>query len=94
MAKYKIYLDETRTLRHTVILETDDEDIEELLNDSEIGMSFNLDDAVASLENEGCCIEEIQEDHDGDSEFDADEYEEIDESEENVDGEENWNWCQ
>jgi UDP-N-acetylmuramyl pentapeptide synthase len=78
--KYKIEIIETRTLNHTVIFETDDEDIEELLNDSEIGDSFNLDDAVAALENEGCYIEEIQEDHDGDSEFDVDEYSEVQES--------------
>jgi UDP-N-acetylmuramyl pentapeptide synthase len=78
--KYKIEIVETRTLNHTVIFETDDEDIEELLNDSEIGNSFNLDDAVTSLENEGCYIEEIQEDYDGDSEFDVDEYSEVQEN--------------
>ncbi|AGK99032.1 hypothetical protein [Clostridium pasteurianum] len=85
MAKYKIYIDETRTLRHTVILETE-EDIDKTLDQAQIGDCVHLYDVISALEDEGCNVNEVAEDDNGDSEFDVDEYEEIDESEGNVDG--------
>lgn len=76
--KYKVYIEETRTLRHTVILESY-EDIDETLDQSQIGECVHLDDVVSALEDEGCNVTEIIEDDNGDSEFECDEYEELEE---------------
>jgi hypothetical protein len=75
MTKYKIYVDETRTLRHTVILETEEYKIDGALNEVKDGTM--LDDVVGILEREECTVIEVVEDDNGDSEFDVDEYEEM-----------------
>lgn len=76
--KYKVYIEETRTFRHTVILESY-EDIDETLDQSQIGECVHLDDVVSALEDEGCNVTEIIEDDNGNSEFECDEYEELEE---------------
>lgn len=79
--EYKIYIDETRTLRHTVILETEDDDIDETLDQAQICNCVHLDDVICALEDEGCNVTQVIEDDNGDSEFECDEYEELEEEE-------------
>ena len=80
--KFKIYVDETRTFRHTFVVEADSENkLNKILDSIESESMLGINDYEFSL-REKCNLTESIEDQDGDlGEIECTDLEEIEESE-------------